>query len=189
VNVACPEPFNVSVPSVFAPSLNVIVSPLALVTALPPLVTVAVNVTDWPKTEGFADDVTEVVVPHPEKLRVTVRVWLPLASVPETLPVDPDPVGVALPPPVVVVAIVPFHEHPLWLLMLLIVKADPASAPMLNGVVPALLKAFPPLLNPVTLMVPPIAAPGEAVTPKVAAAASVNTFWAWKPDVLPMAVI
>ena len=61
-NVDCPLAFRlVPVPSVVDPSLNV----TAPVAALPPTVlgeTVAVKVTDWPKTDGLELDVSEVVV-------------------------------------------------------------------------------------------------------------------------------
>jgi hypothetical protein len=60
-NVALPE-LNVAVPSVEAPSRKVTVPdgvPVAGATAL----TVAVNVTDWPKTDGFTDEVTVVELP------------------------------------------------------------------------------------------------------------------------------
>jgi hypothetical protein len=46
LKVATPEPFSVPVPSVVAPSLKATVSPLPEVMALPPLLTVAVKVTD-----------------------------------------------------------------------------------------------------------------------------------------------
>ncbi len=56
--VATPEPFRVPVPRVAAPSLNVTVP-----VGVPPAeLTVAVNVTIWPKTEGWADEVSAVVV-------------------------------------------------------------------------------------------------------------------------------
>ncbi len=42
-----------------APSLNVTVP---AVTGLPPLVTVAVNVTVWPNVDGLGDEVSAVVV-------------------------------------------------------------------------------------------------------------------------------
>ena len=56
VSVAWPEPFRVPVPRVVAPSLNVTV-PVG-VEADP--VTVAVKVTDWPKTDGFSEEPTAV---------------------------------------------------------------------------------------------------------------------------------
>jgi len=57
-NVATPDPFSVPVPSVVTPSLNV-TAPVGV----PPVpVTVAVNVTDCPNTEGFCEDVSAVVV-------------------------------------------------------------------------------------------------------------------------------
>ena len=58
VKVATPLPLSVPVPSVVAPSLNVTV-PLGVPA---PEVTVAVNVTLWPKTDGLAELVNAVVV-------------------------------------------------------------------------------------------------------------------------------
>ena len=53
-------PERVPVPIVVAPSLKVMV-PVAL--PVPPFhETCAVKVTDWPKTEGFVPEATEVVV-------------------------------------------------------------------------------------------------------------------------------
>ncbi len=59
-NVATPA-FSVPVPSVVTPSLNVTV-PVAVPLPGETAATVAVNVTDWPDTEGFAEDVSVVVV-------------------------------------------------------------------------------------------------------------------------------
>ena len=59
-NVAAP-PLRVPVPSVVLPSLNVTV-PVGVPLAGAAAVTVAVKVTDCPKTEGFADEVTPVVL-------------------------------------------------------------------------------------------------------------------------------
>jgi hypothetical protein len=58
--VATPLAFTLGVPSVEAPSLNVTVPAFTV----PPIkeVTVAVKVTDCPKTDGLADDVTLVDV-------------------------------------------------------------------------------------------------------------------------------
>jgi len=57
VNVATPLPFNVPVPSVAAPSANV-----ALPVGVPEVPdTVAVNVTDWPTSAGFSEEVIVVV--------------------------------------------------------------------------------------------------------------------------------
>lgn len=58
VNVATPEPFNVPVPRVVAPSLNVTV-PVGVPEAA---ATVAVNVTGEPTVDGFALEVRVVVV-------------------------------------------------------------------------------------------------------------------------------
>ena len=52
-NVATP-PLKVPVPIVAAPSLNVTV-PVGVPAPGAVAVTVAVNVTDWPKTDGFAE--------------------------------------------------------------------------------------------------------------------------------------
>ena len=59
--VATP-PLSVPVPRVAPPSLNVTL-PVGVPLPGAAAVTVAVKVTDWPKTEGFADDVTAVVLP------------------------------------------------------------------------------------------------------------------------------
>ena len=52
---------SVPCPGIVEPSLNVTV-PVGVPLPGAPAATVAVKVTDWPKTDGFADDVTEVVV-------------------------------------------------------------------------------------------------------------------------------
>jgi len=58
LNVANPLPFKVPVPSVVEPFLKVMVPD-----GMPKEpVTVTVKVTDWPKTEGFTEDVNAVVV-------------------------------------------------------------------------------------------------------------------------------
>ena len=94
----------------------------------------------------MAEEAIVVVVPHPEKFSVTVRVWLTFASVPVTFPVEPDPLGVALPPPVVVVLMVPFQVQPFCGPMLVIVKAEFAELPILVcGVVEVWFLGFPPL--------------------------------------------
>lgn len=59
MNVAVPAD-TVPVPNVVAPSRNVTVPVSAATVVLP--VTVAVNVTDWPNTDGFAEEATVVVV-------------------------------------------------------------------------------------------------------------------------------
>ena len=55
---------------------------LPTVTALPPdvWVTAAVNVTDWPNTDGVCDEVTVVVVGVPMKLIETVRLLLSIVN-------------------------------------------------------------------------------------------------------------
>ena len=59
-NVAMP-PLNVPVPIGLPPSRNV-TDPVGVPVPGATAVTVAVNVTDWPKTEGFSDEVTAVAV-------------------------------------------------------------------------------------------------------------------------------
>jgi len=58
--VAWPE-LSVPVPNVVAPSLNVTV-PNGVPEPGDTAATVAVNVTDWPKTEGLVEEVKVVVV-------------------------------------------------------------------------------------------------------------------------------
>ena len=60
VNVAMP-PLSVPVPIGLPPSRNVTV-PTGVPDPGATAETVAVNVTDWPKTDGFADEVTVVAV-------------------------------------------------------------------------------------------------------------------------------
>ena len=59
LNVAIPEPFSVPVPRIVDPSSNVTV-PVGV--PEPGDVTVAVNVTDYPKTDGFAPEANAVEV-------------------------------------------------------------------------------------------------------------------------------
>lgn len=59
--VATPEPFSVPVPSVVAPSLNVTL-PVGVPEPGAETVTVAVKVTDCPKTDGFTLEMSAVVV-------------------------------------------------------------------------------------------------------------------------------
>jgi hypothetical protein len=61
VNVAWPELFRLPEPSVVVPSMNSTV-PDGVPEPGRSAVTAAVNVTDWPNTEGFAEDVIVVVV-------------------------------------------------------------------------------------------------------------------------------
>ncbi len=61
LKVATPDPFKVPVPSVAAPSLKVTV-PVGVPEPGATAATVAMNVTDWLNTEGFADEVSAVVV-------------------------------------------------------------------------------------------------------------------------------
>ncbi len=56
LNVACPDPLTVPVPSVVVPSLKVTV-PVGPGLGL----TIAVNVTACPNTDGLPDDVTDVL--------------------------------------------------------------------------------------------------------------------------------
>jgi hypothetical protein len=58
---ATPDPFSIPVPSVVLPSLKVTV-PVGVPDPGDTGLTVAVSVTDWPKTEGFTEEVTVVVV-------------------------------------------------------------------------------------------------------------------------------
>jgi len=61
--VATPEALVVVVPMVDGPSLNVTVSPEAIVPDPGELIVmVAVNVTDWPNIEGLANELSVVVV-------------------------------------------------------------------------------------------------------------------------------
>ncbi len=60
MNSATPEPFRELVPSTVWPSRNVTV-PLGVLGPLTPA-TVAVNVTDWPRVDGFTDEERVVVV-------------------------------------------------------------------------------------------------------------------------------
>jgi hypothetical protein len=74
VKVACPEPFSVAVPRLVAPSMKVTVPvrvPLPGATGL----TVAVKVTDWPETDGLADELTDVDV------SALFTVWVRVADV------------------------------------------------------------------------------------------------------------
>lgn len=52
---------RVPVPSVVAPSLKVTV-PVGMPEPGATAATVAVKVTGWPKTDGFAEDITDIVV-------------------------------------------------------------------------------------------------------------------------------
>ena len=61
VNVAIPEPSKVPVPSVVNPSMNVTI-PVGMPEPGATTVIVAVNVTDWPNTDGLAEEATDEVV-------------------------------------------------------------------------------------------------------------------------------
>jgi hypothetical protein len=78
LKVATPDPFSVPVPSVVVPSLKVTASPLPELMGLPLLLTVAVNVTDCLKSDGFADAATAVVVVAWFTVWVRVEEVLPL---------------------------------------------------------------------------------------------------------------
>jgi hypothetical protein len=54
-------PLSVPVPSVVEPSLNVTV-PVGVPTPAPVTLSVAVNVTDWPNTDGVPEELTAVLV-------------------------------------------------------------------------------------------------------------------------------
>jgi hypothetical protein len=73
VKVAWP-PESVPVPRVATPFLKV-TAPVGVPEPGAPALTVAVKVTDWPKTEGLAEDDTVVT------LESTVTVWLTAAEV------------------------------------------------------------------------------------------------------------
>src|SRR6185437_13762631 len=106
LKVAIP-PVSVPVPIGLAPSRNVTV-PVGVPAPGATAETVAVNVTDWPKTDGFCDEVTSVAVlalfttcglPVSERVlpvkfgsqaEFVVMVWLPPASA--------EVVSVATPP-------------------------------------------------------------------------------------------
>ena len=60
-NVAIPEPSKVPVPSIVEPSMNVTV-PVGIPEPGASPVTVAVNVIDWPNTDGLAEETTDEVV-------------------------------------------------------------------------------------------------------------------------------
>src|SRR5438876_418616 len=59
--LAWPEPLSDAVPRMLAPSLKVTV-PVGVPTPRATAATVAVNVTDCPETEGFADVITAVML-------------------------------------------------------------------------------------------------------------------------------
>jgi hypothetical protein len=101
------------VPTVVVPSLKVTVPPGVPAPGATTL-TVAVNVTDWPKTEGLADDATPVVVDACATVRVPVTGPLAcnplspakladteLAYDPALIPVRLTPLSVAMPLPLV----------------------------------------------------------------------------------------
>src|SRR5580700_8698444 len=69
LNVATPEPFSVAVPSTLVPSSNVTV-PVGVPEPGAFAVTVVVKVIDWPKSDGFTEDETDVL------LASSVTVWL-----------------------------------------------------------------------------------------------------------------
>jgi hypothetical protein len=66
-NVAWPVASRLPLPMVVVPSRNVTV-PVGVPVPGGFTVTVAVNVTDWPKTDGLAEDATVVVVAAPPTL-------------------------------------------------------------------------------------------------------------------------
>jgi hypothetical protein len=107
LKLAVPPP-SVPVPKVVVPSLNVTV-PVGVPAPGDTGATVAVNVTDWPKTAGFAEEVTLVVV------AVWLTVWATTADVLAVKLVSPlytavmlwepapsdEVLNVAVPPPIV----------------------------------------------------------------------------------------
>jgi hypothetical protein len=85
VNVACAEPFKATVAaSVVAPSVNVTV-PVGVPTPGDAAATVAVNVTTWPNTEAFGE---ELIVVLAEALLTTCG---EAESLPEPLRKSPSP--------------------------------------------------------------------------------------------------
>ena len=77
LKVATPDPFRAPVPNVVVPSLKVTV-PVGVPVPGKVTIDVAVKVTDWPNTDGFADGLTVVVV------RALFTVWV---NTEEVLPV------------------------------------------------------------------------------------------------------
>ena len=73
VNVAMP-PLSVPVPMGLPPSRNVTV-PVGVPAPGATAETVAVNVTDWPNTDGFTDEITAVVVSAFTTVRGAVEVF------------------------------------------------------------------------------------------------------------------
>ena len=61
LRLATPEPFSVAVPSTVVPSSKVTV-PVGVPEPGALAVTVVVKVTDWPKSDGFVDELTLVPV-------------------------------------------------------------------------------------------------------------------------------
>jgi len=60
LKVAEPAEFSVPLPSVVAPSKK-LTEPVGIVVLPAGPVTVAVNITDWPKVDGFSDETSTVV--------------------------------------------------------------------------------------------------------------------------------
>src|SRR5580658_2184914 len=116
LKVATPEPFNVAVPRTVVPSSKVTV-PVGVPEPGALAVTVVVNVTDWPKSDGLADELTLVLVPSSPTVWLTADDVLPVKSlsppyttVIECVPTDredvlkvatPEPFSVAVPRTVV----------------------------------------------------------------------------------------
>jgi hypothetical protein len=112
VKVATPEPSRVPVPSMAAPSLNVTV-PVGVPEPGAEAVTVAVNVTDWPLTDGLAEEATAVPVPAlftvwftvlevlvlklPSPAYTAVTEWGPTLSVVVAKVATPEPLSVPVP--------------------------------------------------------------------------------------------
>ena len=71
LNVALP-PLSVAVPRVEAPSRNVTV-PVGVPEPGVPAVTVAVKVTDWPNTDGFAEDELDALAAALDRIDANLR--------------------------------------------------------------------------------------------------------------------
>src|ERR1700683_1825264 len=116
LKLATPEPFSVAVPSTVVPSSKVTV-PVGVPEPGALAVTVVVNVTDWPKSDGFVDELTLVLVPSSPSVWLTADDVLPVKSlsppyttVIECVPTEreemlklatPEPFSVAVPSTVV----------------------------------------------------------------------------------------
>ena len=112
LKLAIPEPFSIPVPRIAEPSSNVTV-PVGTPAPGASAVIVAVNVTDWPKTDGLADEVTDELVASgfttwlnedevlavklPSAPYTAVIEWLPTASAEVVNVAIPEPFKVPVP--------------------------------------------------------------------------------------------